>query len=413
MTTDPVASDLEDLYRDLHRHPELGYQEHRTAGLAADRLTALGFEVTTGIGQTGVVGMLRNGEGPMALLRADMDALPVLEETGLPYASSATGITADGRETPVMHACGHDVHVTCLVGACELLAASRDTWSGTLMVVFQPAEESINGAQAMVDDGLFERFGNPDVVLAQHVAPIPAGVIGLHAGPMFAASDALRITLHGTGGHGSRPEACVDPIVMGAAIVMRLQTIVSRLIAATETAVVTVGAFRAGSASNIIPADAELLLTVRTFDAGIRRQVLAAIERIVHAEATASGAPRPPEIVAFESTGVVVNDAAAVELTRSSLESTGALVVDPGPASGSEDAGIFATAAGAPIVYWLLGGADPAEFAGATSVEAIAARMTELPANHSPKFAPVIQPTLGIGVAALVAAARCWLPSHQ
>ncbi len=413
MTTDPAADDLADLYRDLHRHPELGYQEHRTAGIIADRLTSMGFQVTTGVGGTGVVGILVNGDGPTALLRADMDALPVLEATGLPYASTATGVTADGRETPVMHACGHDMHVACLLGACAQLATARDTWSGTLMSVFQPAEETVSGAQAMIDDGLFERFGVPNVVLAQHVAPIPAGVIGLRSGPMFAASDALRITLYGTGGHGSRPEACVDPIVLGAAIVMRLQTIVSRLLAASETAVVTVGTFRAGSASNIIPAEAELLLTVRTFNADVRQRVLAAIERIVQAEAIASDAPKPPDIVTFESTGVVINDDVAVELTRSSLESVGAIVVDPGPAAGSEDAGVFAASAGAPIVYWLLGGANPAEFAGATSVEAIAARVAELPANHSPEFAPVIEPTLTIGVAALVAAARCWLPSHR
>jgi hippurate hydrolase len=413
MTTTAPTGDLEDLYRDLHGHPELGFQEHRTAGIVAGRLTAAGFELTTGIGGTGVVGIMRNGDGPMALLRADMDALPVLEETGLPYASAATGTTAEGRETPVMHACGHDMHVTCLLGACELLANSTDSWSGTLMVLFQPAEETVSGAQAMVDDGLFERLGKPDVVLAQHVAPIPAGVIGLHPGPMFAASDALRVTLYGTGGHGSRPEACVDPIVMGAAIVMRLQTIVSRVLAATETAVVTVGAFRAGSASNIIPSEAELLLTVRTFDVDVRRRVLAAIDRIVHAEATASGAPKPPDVVTFESTGVVVNDPDAVRKTRASLESVGAIVVDPGPASGSEDAGVFATAADAPIVYWLLGSADPAEFEDTTSIEAISARVADLPANHSPKFAPLIQPTLDLGVAALVAAARCWLPQHR
>ena len=208
------VADLEQLYRDLHANPELSLQEHRTAALAGDQLAAAGFEVTTNIGGTGVVGVLANGPGPTALVRADMDALPVREETGLPYASQQRATDRDGYDVPVMHACGHDMHVACLLGAVRELAAARGSWSGTLIAVFQPAEELGTGAQAMIDDGLFDRVGLPDVVLGQHVAPIPAGLIGIRPGPAFAAADGLRVTLYGRGAHGSRPEAGVDPVVM-------------------------------------------------------------------------------------------------------------------------------------------------------------------------------------------------------
>jgi len=397
--------DLADLYRDLHQHPELGFAETRTAAVAARELRAAGFEVTEGVGRTGVVGVLRNGDGPTALLRADMDALPVEEKTGLPYASTAV---ADGK--PVAHACGHDVHVTCLIGAARALSADRSSWSGTVLAVCQPAEEIGGGAEAMVADGIFDRFGRPDVVLGQHVAPIPAGVIGLRPGPAFAAADSLRITLHGRGGHGSRPEAAVDPVVMAASVVLRLQTIVARETAATDTVVVTVGAIRAGTVANIIPDDAELLLSIRTYDPAIRARTLAAVERIVAAEATAACAPKPPDVVVENSFPAAVNDPDAAGRTRPALASAVPIVVDPGPVTGSEDVGVLATAAGVPLVYWLLGGADPRAFAGAESMDEIRARVADLPANHSPLFAPVIDPTLDLGTAALAAAARVWLP---
>ena len=397
--------DLADLYRDLHRHPELGFAETRTAEVAARELRAAGFEVTEGVGGTGVVGVLRNGAGPTALLRADMDALPVEEKTGLPYAST---VVVDG--TPVAHACGHDVHVTCLVGAARALSADRSSWSGTVQAVLQPAEEVGAGAESMVADGLFERFGRPDVVLGQHVAPIPAGIIGLRPGPAFAAADSLRITLHGRGGHGSRPEAAVDPIVMAASVVLRLQTIASREIAATDTVVVTVGTIHAGTAGNIIPDEAELQLSIRTFDAEVRDRTLAAVHRIVQGEATAAGAKKPPTVTIETSFPTLVNDPEAVEKTRQALTSAVPIVVDPGLVTGSEDVGVFATAAGAPLVYWLLGGADPNEFTGATSIDDIRSRVAALPANHSPLFAPVISPTLDLGTAALTAATQAWLP---
>lgn len=400
---------LAELYRDLHRHPELGFAETRTAALVAARLHDAGYEVTEEIGQTGVAGVLRNGDGPTVLLRADMDALPVAEATDLPYASEATGRDESGDEVPVMHACGHDVHVTCLLGAADRLVADREQWRGTLVAVFQPAEELGAGARAMVDDGLYERVPRPDVVLGQHVSPAPAGVLGLRSGPAFAASDAVRITLYGDGGHASRPEASIDPVVLAAAVVLRLQTIVSREVAATDTAVVTVGAVHAGSVPNVIPDHAELLVSVRTFDGDVRERVLDAIERIVQGEAAASGAPRPPEIESLVSFPAVHNDPDAVERTRDAFEALPAVVIDPGLVTGSEDVGLLAESAEAPCVYWLLGGADPAHFEGLTSPEAIRARVAGLPANHSPRFAPVIEPTLSTGVAALVAAARAWL----
>jgi amidohydrolase len=407
------APDLASLYQDLHAHPELAFQEQRTAGIVAGWLRDLGYETTTGVGGTGVVGVLGNGTGPVALLRADMDALPVHEQTGLPYASTEHGTGVDGKSVPVMHACGHDVHVTCLLGAAAALAADRTSWQGTLQLVFQPAEESGQGAQAMIDDGLFERLDRPDVVLGQHVAPLPAGVFGLRAGPAFAAADSLRIVLHGRGAHGSRPETSVDPVVMAAATVMRLQGIVSREVAAADTAVVTVGMLRAGTKENIIPDDAELGLSIRSFDPAVRDRVIAAIERITRAEAAASGATTDPEIALTYSFPAVVNDAAACDRLRAAFSDCfgPGLVVDPGPVTGSEDVGLLAAAAGAPCAFWLLGGADPAPFAQATSIAEIAAIVASLPSNHSPRYAPVIDPTLRTGVEALACAARTWLPA--
>ena len=298
---------LTSVYRDLHRHPELSSQEHRTAGVVTAWLRDLGLEVLEGIGGTGVVGILRNGPGPTVALRADMDALPVAGETGLPYAS-----TVDG----VMHACGHDVHVTCLLGAATTLDAVR-------------------------------------------------------SGPAFAATDSLKVTLHGTGGHGSRPESTVDPVVMAAATVLRLQTLVAREVAATDTAVLTVGALNAGTKANIIPDRAELLLNVRSYDESVRSHLLDAIGRVVRAESDASAAPRPPDVEHLQSAPAVVNDADAALRASAALEGVvgAGRVVDPGPVTGSEDVGVLATAAGAPLVFWLLGGADPAAFAGASTPE--------------------------------------------
>jgi len=308
-----------------------------------------------------------------------------------------------------MHACGHDMHVTCLLGAAAQLAAARDAWRGTLLLVFQPAEEAGKGAQAMLDDGLYERFPVPAIVLGQHVMPLPAGVLAVHGGPAMAAADALRVVLYGQGGHGSRPETTVDPILMAAATVLRLQGVVSRELSASETAVLTVGALRAGSAANIIPDEAELLLSLRSFNEEVHDKARAAIDRIIRAEAAASGASKEPEITTDVSFPVLVNDPAATARITELFNAGGTLTLDPGPVTGSEDVGLLATAAGVPCAYWFLGGSDPALFAGVTTVEEARGVVDGLPSNHSPLFAPVIDPTIRTGVTALSMAARDWL----
>ncbi|OJU41069.1 MAG: amidohydrolase [Microbacterium sp. 69-10] len=295
-----MSIDLEALYIDLHQHPELSFQETRTAGIAAGQLRDLGLEVHEGVGGTGVVGVLANGDAPTVWARADVDALPVTEETGLPYASKATGVDPDVNEVRVMHACGHDMHVTAMIGAVEQLVWERDQWQGTLVVVIQPAEELGAGARAMLDDGALDRFPKPDIVLGQHVGPLPAGAVGLRPGPQMSASDGLHVVLHGQGGHGSRPDSTIDPVVMAAATIMRLQTIVSR----------------------------------------------------------------------------------------------------------EEDVSWFARDAGVPLVFWFWGGVDPAAFAAALQNGSVD---HDIPTNHSPFFAPVIHPTIEVGVKALATAAREFL----
>ncbi|HEY3543235.1 MAG TPA: M20 family metallopeptidase [Gaiellaceae bacterium] len=393
-----MLDDLEELYKDVHRHPELSMQEERTAALAAERLQTAGFEVTTGVGKTGVVGLLRNGDGPTVMLRADMDALPVQEQTGLDYAS-----TTDG----VMHACGHDMHVAWLVGATARLSAARGGWHGTLLAVFQPAEETAAGARAMIDDGLFERFPKPDVILGQHVMPAPAGSIGTRTGVITSAADSFEIRMFGRGAHGSMPEASIDPVVMAAATVLRLQTIVSREVAAAQSAVVTIGALQAGTKENVIPDDAVIKLNVRTFDEGVRKHVLDAIRRIVEAESQASGAPKPPEITPLDQYQLVRNDPDAAARVRSAFRQRFGeeRVVDIPPISASEDFGSFGSEWHAPSVFWTVGGTDGETYRRAKED----GRLSELPTNHNPRFAPVLHPTLETGVETLVAAACAWL----
>lgn len=384
-------------------------QETRTAALAADRLRAAGFDVTTGVGGTGVVGLLRNGEGPTAMLRADMDALPVEEATGLPYASKVRALDREGHPVPVSHMCGHDMHVTWLAGAAQLLSAHRAAWRGTLLAVFQPGEETAEGAKAMIDDGLLRRFPKPDVVLGQHVMVGPSGTVAGRAGAITSAADSLQIRLFGRGAHGSMPQASVDPVVMAAATVMRLQGIVSREVAATEAAVVTVGALQAGTKENVIPDEAVIKLNVRTFDEGVRQRVLAAIERVVRAEAAASGAPRPPEITTLDHYPLNLNDREATQRLVAAFRAYfGAdRVRETGPAPASEDFGCFGTDWQTPSVFWFVGGTDPDLYAQAKQAN----RVNDLPVNHSPKFAPVLHPTLQTGVETLVVAARAWLPA--
>lgn len=382
---DEITGWQEELYTDLHRHPELSMQEMRTAGEVARRLESFGYAVQQLGG--GVVGVLENGPGPTVLFRADMDALPVTEDTGLPYRSQVPG---------VMHACGHDVHTAVGVGAAALLARSREPWSGTYVALFQPGEETAEGGRAMVDAGIVDAVPVPDVALGQHVLTLPAGEVATAPGPVLSAAASVRVTVHGRGSHGSMPHLAVDPVVLAAAIVLRLQGIVAREVAPDEFAVVTVGSLRAGAKANIIPASAELLVNVRAYDLEVRARLLAAIERIVRAECVASDAPRPPELEVYDNYPLTDNDAAVTErVTAAFVERLGAERVGRlAPVTASEDFSVVPDAFGAPYCYWGLGGFTPEQ--------------VPLP-NHNPGFAPAMQPTLRSGTEAAVAAALAWL----
>lgn len=387
--TDADQEQMHATYRYLHAHPELSMQEYRTAEFIAAELTALGIE-NFPCGGTGVVGILRNGDGPVVAFRADTDGLPILEDTGLEYASRDTGML-DGTAVPVMHGCGHDTHVTSLLTAAQMLARGSDAWSGTLVLIFQPGEETAAGARAMVVDGLWDRVPRPEVVLGQHVMPLQAGTIKISSGTAMAMADALRVTVIGKQSHGSQPQAGIDPIVLGAHMITRLQTIVSRELDPTKPAVVTSGTFHAGLKENIIPDRAQFTLNIRTFDQDTRDQVLAAVRRIVSAEAVASGAREPvvEEIYTFprcyNDPQVTAGIAAAL---RAELGEDN--VVDGPPMMGSEDFGHLADSIGVPSVYWMFGGFDLASGPAAM--------------NHSPFFGPVMEPTLSTGVRAAVSA---------
>jgi amidohydrolase len=403
---DSIRPWQEEFYRDLHAHPELSHQERRTARNVAERLRRDGCEVHEHVGGTGVIGVLVNGDGPRVLLRADMDALPVHEDTGLPYASQETA-TDDGAEVPVMHACGHDVHVACLLGAVALMAQAREHWSGTVVALFQPAEETADGAKSMVDDGLAAIVGDVEVAMAQHVLPMPAGQVGTRVGPTLSAADSMRVTLFGRGAHGSMPQAAVDPVVLAAMIVVRLQTVVSREVAPADTAVLTVGSIAAGTKSNVIPDHAVLQLNVRTYDENTRSAVLEAIERIVRAECEASRSPREPELELFDRYPLTDNDAEVTQKVAAAFadhfgEGAGELPAQ----SASEDFSDVPHALGVPYTYWGIGGTDPDVYRSAEAAGRVA---QDVPVNHSATFAPVVQPTLDTGTEALVVAALAWL----
>ncbi|OOG61944.1 amidohydrolase [Rhodanobacter sp. B04] len=398
----------EDFYKHLHAHPELSFQEAETARLVAEKLQAFGYEVHGGIGKTGVVGILRNGAGATLLARADMDALPVTEATGLPYASTVQATDAGGNTVGVSHACGHDVHVTCLLGAAELLAGHRDAWSGTYIVLFQPAEEVAGGAKAMVDDGLARLIPKPDVALAQHVLAFPAGRLGTRIGAVLSAGDSIHITLHGKGAHGSMPQSSVDPVVLAALIVVRLQTIVSRETQPGEFGVLTIGSNRAGSKSNIIADRADLLLNLRTYDRNVRSRIIAAIERMVNAECVASGSPQPPEFAYYDQYPLTENDAEVTAVVTAAFQQHFGVdwVFDLGRLTASEDFSHLPDALGTPYTFWGLGGTDPELYAQAAKAGRIA---EDIPVNHSKYYAPVLEPTLDHGTQAMVVAAMAWL----
>jgi amidohydrolase len=399
---DGVYDSVHSLYLDLHKNPELSGHEVQTAAKIAGRIRSLGYEVTEHVGGTGVVGILKNGAGPVVMLRAELDALPVEEKTGLPYASTVHAADDAGHDVPVMHACGHDLHMAALVATAAIMAQSRNTWHGTLMLIGQPAEETISGAKHMVDDGLFKRFTKPDFAVALHVGnEFPAGQAAVAFGPRQANADSLRVTILGRGGHGAAPETTIDPVVIAARTVLSLQTIVSREVKPGEAAVVTVGYVQAGTKNNIISDQAELGLTVRTYKPEIRKQVLAAITRIVNAEALAAGATQMPRIENFETTDAVYNEPKLAERLRNVLSS--ALGADhvktEQPKMTSEDFSYF-TAQGVPSFFFTLGGADPQAHAAAQSSGKL------LPSNHSPLFAPDVDPALRTGITAEVAVLR-------
>jgi hippurate hydrolase len=398
----------ETLYKQIHANPELSFQETKTAALAASKLKELGYEVLAGIGRTGVVGVLRNGEGQTVLARADMDGLPVKENTGLPYASTLTATDDAGETVSVAHACGHDAHVTCLLGAAELLTKARESWSGTFIAVFQPAEEVAGGAKAMVEDGLRERIPKPDVAFAQHVLAYPAGTIGTQIGPVLSAGDSIRITLHGKGSHGSMPHNSVDPVVLAALVVLRLQTIVSRETKPGEFAVLTIGSSVAGAKSNIITDRAVLLVNLRTYDMAVRQRMIDSIERMVRAECEASGSPHPPDFEYYDQYPLTENDAEVTEKIASAFRSHFGrdTVFDLGRVTASEDFSHIPAALGTPYTFWGVGCIDPEKYEQALKADRVA---QDIPVNHSEFFAPIIEPTLSIGTQALVIAAMTYL----
>ena len=317
---DAVYPEAQALYLDLHQHPELSGHETRTAQVMAEKLRGLGYEVTEHVGGTGVVAIMKNGAGPVVMMRTEIDALPVTEETGLPYASKVRAKDDSGRDVGVMHACGHDVHMATLYGMASIMAKSKDTWHGTLMLVGQPAEETITGAKAMVADGLFTKFPKPNIGVAMHDENgIAVGQVGITPGYSKAAADSLRITVYGKGGHGARPESTIDPVLLAAQIAVRLQTIISREIHPGDAAVITVGYIQAGT-NNIIPNEAQMGLTVRSYKADVRQHLLSAIKRIADAEAVASGMDKMPLIENYESTSAVYNDKVLTEHLSGVLE---------------------------------------------------------------------------------------------
>ncbi|CAK7236570.1 hypothetical protein SEUCBS140593_009664 [Sporothrix eucalyptigena] len=412
--------EYEDQYKHFHSNPELSLQEKETSSTIASHKSLSAYKVQTSIGGYGVVGVLTNGDGPTILLRADMDALPVKEKTGLDYASEVTVKDEEGGTVPVMHACGHDMHVACLLGAAAWLASEdvRKKWAGTLVVLFQPNEERGKGARAMVEDGLYDKIPEPDVVLAQHVMPMRAGKVAVKAGTMIASADSFKITVYGRGGHGSMPQLCIDPVVLAANIVIRLQGIVAREVDPQETAVVTVGSLHAGQSDNIISDEAVLLVDVRTQKEETRQRVLKAIKRIVekitdiHQECEASNCEKPPTFERTRQFPLTVNDSDVTQKVSAAFANHFGDTFDPAPptANASEDMSDLATAIKKPYCYWLIGGIDGEKWDKAEKEGRIA---EDIPVNHSALFAPVIEPTLKTGIETLCVAALAYLAGQQ
>jgi len=398
---DEIYPKLDTLYLDLHKNPELSMKEDKTAARLATELKALGYEVTSGVGGTGVVGVLKNGAGPTVLLRTEIDALPIEEKTGLPYASVAKVLDLNGKTQPAMHACGHDVHMAGWTGAAALLARHKDLWHGTVVMVGQPGEEIVRGARAMVADGLFKRFPKPDFAIAVHdTSDEPAGKVLIVPGFGMASVDSVDLTIFGRGGHGAKPQTTVDPIMLAARTVIALQTLISREKDPLEPAVITVGSIHGGTKHNIIPDEVKLQITVRTYNPTVRKQLLAGIARIAKAEAASANAPREPELKISESQDATYNDPALARRLEAALARRlgKANVVEGKPEMVAEDFGELGKAAGAPSVLIRIGAVEPKKHAAATAAG------TPLPSLHSATFAPDRERTIRTGASVLVLA---------
>jgi amidohydrolase len=407
------------LYRDLHRHPELSMQEHKTAGIVAQHLRDSGYEVTEGVGKTGVVGLLRNGDGPVIMLRGDMDALPIKEQTGVDYASEVFETITDGSKVPVMHACGHDTHLTCLIATAEILANKSEEWQGTVLICAQPAEETGQGAEAMLNDGLFERFPRPDLCLGQHVMPLAAGTVGHNAGVIMSASINVDVRLFGKGGHGSVPQVAIDPVIMASSLIMKLQTIRSRELAGDVPAVITIGFVNSGLKHNVIPDEAHIGINIRTQSTNVQKQIIRAICRMAEAEAHAFRAPRMPDITTSSEFPITSNSEPIDQRIRAvhkSLLGSDNIIEMP-TMMGSEDFSKYGLPGrhhygGEPVPYcfWLFGGISRERYNAAPGNN-LMAKLPYLPSNHQPNFAPDPEPTLRVGVYALTSAALAYLPA--
>ncbi|MBV7296158.1 amidohydrolase [Corynebacterium sp. TAE3-ERU12] len=397
----------EELYKHLHQNPELSAMEEQTAATISDKLGAYsGFEITTGIGGHGLVGILENGPGPVVLFRADIDALPVAEETGVDFASTTLGVSREGASSQVMHACGHDMHITAGLGAAAILHENRDKWSGTYIALFQPAEETASGAQAMVDDGLGAIIPKPDVCLGQHVVPGPAGHVMSASGPVLAGCDTISIDLEGRSAHGSMPHNSIDPAYLAAAVVMRLQGIVSREIAPSNFAVVSVGTLQSGNSNNTIPGTARIVLSIRYYDNEVRKQLITAIERVVRGECMASGAPEP-KFTYSDHGEVTDNDQGVFDTVRPAFDAvfdTDSVTAERWTAS--EDFSDIPRGLGSPYLYWTVGATEREQWDTAVANDRI---VEDVPSNHMSTFLPDYARTAEAATKAAAAAALAML----
>ena len=396
---DETQAEREKQYKYFHQHPELSMKEDHTAQTIIDILSKAGIE-TKRVGKTGVVAEIKNGEGPVVAMRADIDALPIKENSGKDYTSTVSTQDENGKTVGVSHACGHDFHISSLLGALKAFNEHKDAWRGTYIGVFQPGEETAQGAKDLVENGITSMIAKPDVYLGQHVlGAIPAGTVGIRSGAFLTTAASIRVHIFGKGSHGSMPELSVDPVVLASSIVLKLQTIVSRELAAKDYAIVTVGALNAGSKSNIIPDDAELLINTRTYSEDTQEFVHNAIERIVRGECELARCPKEPEFTYYDRYPLTNNDQnASLRVRKAFDEYFGEDSVDISRASASEDFSIVANAFKTPYAYWGLGGF---------------ADMQNAPGNHNPAFAPDLQPTLNRGLEAAVVAACAWLTSEK